>query len=58
MAQSTQCLHQESMDALHNIAIASTLQANVHFIDDIPLFKAKDPQSFDEWLDQVHKVTA
>ena len=45
------------MDTLHNIAKSSALQDNVHFINDIPMFKVKDPQSFD-WLDQIDKVTA
>ena len=53
-----QCLHQQTMDALHNIAKSSILQENVHFINDIPIFKAKDPQSFDECLDQIDEVAA
>ena len=32
------------------------LQENQHFINDIPIFKAKDPQSFDDWLEQIDKV--
>ena len=28
-----------------------TLQENIHFINDIPIFKAKDPESFNKWLD-------
>ena len=58
LAHNTQHLHQQTTDALHNIAKSSALQENVHFINDIPMFKAKDPQSFDEWLDQINKVTA
>ena len=46
------------MDALNSIATSSALQENVHFINDIPMFKAKDPQSFNEWLDQIDKVAA
>ena len=57
-AHSMHCLHQQTTDALHNIAKSLGLQENLHFIHDIPMFKAKDPQSFDEWLDQIDKVTA
>ena len=46
------------MDALQNIARSSTLQENQHFINDIPIFKAKDPQSFDDWIELVNKVAA
>ena len=46
------------MDALHNTAKSSALQENVHLINDIPIFKAKDPQSLNDWLDQINKVTA
>ena len=45
-------------DALQNIARSSTLQENQHFINDILIFRAMDPQSFDDWLEQVNKVTA
>ena len=58
LTQNTQCLHQQTTDALYNIAKSSALQKNVHFINDIPMFKAKDPQSFNDWLDQIDKVTA
>ena len=58
LAHSTQCLHQQTTDALHNITKSSSLQENLYFINDIPVFKAKDPQSFDEWLDQIDKVTS
>ena len=51
LAHNTQCL--QTTDALHNIAKSSALQENVHFTNDIPIFKAKD---FDEWLDQIDKV--
>ena len=30
----------------------------MYFINDIPTFNAKDPQSFDEWLEQIDKVTS
>ena len=30
-------------DALENIAKSSSFQENQHFINDIPIFKAKDP---------------
>ena len=53
-----QCLHQQTTDALNNITKSSSLQENVHFINDIPIFKAKDPQSFDESLEQIEKVTS
>ena len=33
-------------------------QENQHFINYIPIFKAKDPQSFDVWLEQIDKVAA
>ena len=56
LAHTTQCLHQQTMDVLHNIAKSSALQENVHFINDIPMFKAKDPQSCNDWLDQINKV--
>ena len=46
------------MDALHNIDKSSVLQENVHFINDFPMFKAKEPQSFDDWLVQINKVAA
>ena len=46
------------MDALQNIARSSTFQENQHFINGIPIFKAKDPQSFDDWLELVSKVAA
>ena len=41
-----------------NIARSSTFQENQHFINDILIFKAKDPQSFDDWLEQVDNVAA
>ena len=58
LGHSTQCLHQQTTDVLHNITKSTALQENLHFIHDIPIFKAKIPQSFDEWLDQIDKVTA
>ena len=58
LTHSTQCSHQQTTDALHNIAKSSALQENVHFTHDIPIFKAKGPQSFDEWLDQIDIVAA
>ena len=56
VAHNIQCLHQQTTDALHNIAKVSALQENAHFINDILIFKAKNPQSFDEWLDQTDNV--
>ena len=41
--QLIQLLHQQTTDALNNIAISSSLQENLYFIYDIPIFKAKDP---------------
>ena len=35
-------------DALNNIAKSMSLQGNLHFINDIPIFKTKDPQFFDK----------
>ena len=58
LTHSTQCLHQQTTDALNNIAKSCSLQENLHFINDIPIFKAKDLQSFDEWLEQIDKVTS
>ena len=46
------------MDTLENIAWSSTFQENQHFINNIPIFKAKDPQSFDDWPEQIDKVAA
>ena len=56
LTHNTQCLHQQMMDASQNIIRPSTSQENQHIINDIPVFKAKDPQSFDDWLEQVDKV--
>ena len=47
LAHSTQSLHQLTTDALH-IAKSSSLQENLNFINDNLMFKAKDPQLFDE----------
>ena len=46
------------MHALQNIARSSSFQENQHFRNGTPIFKAKDPQSFDYWLEQVDKVAA
>ena len=54
----TQWLYQQTTDTLNNIAKSSLFQENQHFISDIPIFKAKDPQSFDEWLAQIDKVAS
>ena len=56
LTHSTQCLHQQTTDALNNKTRSSSHQENLHFINDIPIFKAKDPQSFGEWLEQIDKV--
>ena len=58
LTHSTQQLHQQTTDALENIAKSSSFQENQHFINDIPIFKAKDPQSFDDWLEQIDKVAS
>ena len=47
----------KTTDALNNITKSSALQQNLHFIHDIPMFKAKHPRSFNEWLDKIDKVT-
>ena len=39
------------IDGLQNIPRSSTFWEKQHFINDIPIFKAKDPQSFDDWLE-------
>ena len=51
-------VHQQTTDALHNIAKSSSLQENLHFLNDIHIFKAKHTQSFNEWLEQLDKVTS
>ena len=56
LTHSTQWLHQQTTDALNNIAKSSLFQENQHFISDKLIFKVKDPQSFDEWLEQIDKV--
>ena len=35
-----------------------SFQEKHHFISDIPIFKARDHQSFDEWFKQVDKYTS
>ena len=42
LTHSTQCLQQQTTDVLNNITKSSSLQENLHFINDIPIFKAKD----------------
>ena len=49
LTHSTQQLHQQTTDVLSNIAKSSSFQENQHFINDIPIFKASNPQSFDDW---------
>ena len=53
-----QHLHQQTRDVLNDIAKSSSLQEYFHFINDILIFKATDPQSFDEWLEQIDNVTS
>ena len=55
LTHSTQQLHQQTRDALENMAKYSLFQENEHFINDIPIFKAKDPQFFDDWLEQINE---
>ena len=33
-------------------------QENQHFISDISIMKTKNPQSFDEWLEQIDQVAS
>ena len=40
------------------MATFSSFQENKHFTNNIPIFKAKDPQSFDDWLEQIDKVAS
>ena len=56
LTHSIQRLHHQSTDTINNIAKPSSFQENQHFISDIPIFKAKDPQSFDEFLELIDKV--
>ena len=43
---------------MQNIARSSMFQENQQFINNIGIFKAKDSQSSDDWLEQVDKVAA
>ena len=43
LTHSTQWLHQQTADALNNIAKSSSFHENQHFISNIPIFKAKEP---------------
>ena len=45
-------------DTLENIARSSTFQENQFFINKIPIFKAKDPQSFNDRLEHIDKVAS
>ena len=56
LTQSTQPLHQQTTGAVNDIARFSSLQENLHFINDIPIFKAEESPSLDEWLEQTEKV--
>ena len=58
LTHSTQWLHQQTTDALNNIAKSSSFQENQHFISGIFIFKAKDSQSFDEWSEQIDKIAS
>ena len=58
LTHSTQFLHQQTTDALNNITKSSSLHKTLHFTNDIPIFKTKDPQSFNEWLEQIDKVAS
>ena len=56
LTHSTWQLHQQTTDTLNNITKSSSFQEYQHFINDIPIFKAKDPKSFDEWIEQIDQV--
>ena len=43
---------------MENKAKSSSFQENQPFISDIPIFEAKDPQSFDDWIEQIDKVAS
>ena len=58
LTHSTQWLNQQATNALNNTAKSSSFHENQHFINDIPIFKAKDPQLFDEWLEQIDKYAS
>ena len=58
LTHSTLWLNQQTTDALENGAKFSTFHEIQHFINDIPIFKAKDPKSFDDWLEQIDKVAS
>ena len=53
---SMQCLHQQVTDAINRITRSSSHQENLHFINDIPIFKAKDPKPLNDWLEQIDKT--
>ena len=44
------------MVTLENIVRSSMFQENQHFINDKPIFKVKNPQIFDDWLEKINKV--
>ena len=58
LTHSTQHLQCQMTHALQNIARSSMFQKNQYFINDIPIFKAKVPESFDDWLEQIDKVAS
>ena len=58
LTHSTQWLYQKTTAALENIAKSLSFQENQQFINDTPIFKAKDPQFFDDWLEQIDKVAS
>ena len=58
LTDSIQYSHQQTTDALNNIAKSSSFQENLDFINNIPIFKARDPQSFDKWVEQIDKITS
>ena len=58
LTHSSQQLHQKTTDALEYIAKSSSFQEDQNFINDIPIFKAKDLQSFDDWLEQIDEVAS
>ena len=58
LTHSTQQLNQQITDALENISKSPSFQEKQYFISDILIFKAKDPQSFDDWVEQISKVAS
>ena len=58
LTHSTQWFHQQTTDALEDIAKSSSFQENQQFINDILTLKTKKLQSFDDWLEQINKAAS